>query len=185
MYLLILYLYLFLFPFYNPVYTHILQKSVSIGNQIWMSENLAVKNFRNGDPIPQAKTREEWKKANEDCTPAWSYYEHNEEFAKKVGVLYNWFAVIDPRGLAPEGWHIPTVDDVTVLSEFLGGEDIAGKKLKSNKDWFRNGHGDNTSGFNALGGGSRDMEGYFAYIVRVGLWWTVDEYNNDIARYFL
>lgn len=159
-------------------------KSVKIGNQFWMGENLATKKFLNGDLIPYAKTREDWIKANNDCTPAWTYYEHNEEFAKKVGILYNWFAAIDARGLAPEGWRIPTVDDFTILSEFLGGDDVAGKKLKSKNDWFRNGHGDNSSGFNALGGGNRDLEGYFSYIVRVGLWWTIDEYDDSNAWYF-
>lgn len=159
-------------------------RSVKIGNQVWMGENLAVKTFRNGDKIPHARSREEWIKAGEDCTPAWTYYEHNEEFGKRVGVLYNWFAVTDPRGLAPNGWRIPGYDDFMELSQYLGGEFVAGKKLKSTKDWFRNGHGDNSSGFNAIGGGNRDLEGYFSYIVRVGLWWTVDEYDTDNAWYF-
>lgn len=158
--------------------------SVKIGNQVWMGENLAVKKFSNGDPIPHTKTREEWIKAGENCTPAWTYYEHNDDFAKRVGILYNWYAVNDPRGLAPKGWRIPTVNDFSVLSNFLGGEQIAGRKLKSKQDWFRNGHGDNTSGFKAIGGGSRDLEGYFYYIVRVGFWWTIDELDDQNAWYY-
>ncbi len=61
--------------------------TVKIGNQVWMGENLAAKKFRNGDPIPLARTREEWIKAGEDCTPAWTYYKHNEEFRKKSGYI--------------------------------------------------------------------------------------------------
>lgn len=158
--------------------------SVKIGNQVWMGENLAVKKFLNGDAIPHAKTKEEWIKASEECTPAWTYYEHNEDFAKRVGVLYNWFAVTDSRGLAPNGWRIPTKNDVEVLTHYLGGDEVAGKKLKSQKDWFRNGVGTNSSGFNAIGGGNRDFEGYFYYIVRVGFWWTIDEYDHDNAWYY-
>lgn len=158
--------------------------SVKIGNQVWMGENLALKRFSNGDAIPYARTREEWIKAGEDCTPAWTYYEHNEDFAKRVGVLYNWFAVTDSRGLAPRGWSIPSGDDFDVLASYLGGAEVAGKKLKSDKDWFRDGVGTNSTGFNAIGGGSRDFEGYFYYIVRVGLWWTIDEYDNQNAWYY-
>jgi len=158
--------------------------SVKIGNQVWMGENLAVKKFSNGDLIPHARTREEWIKAGEDCTPAWTYYEHNKDFAKRVGVLYNWFAVADPRGLAPKGWRIPNSNDFEVLASQLGGKELAGKKLKSDKDWFRDGVGTNSSRFNAIGGGSRDFEGYFYYIVRVGFWWTIDEYDDQNAWYY-
>ena len=159
-------------------------KPIQIGNQVWMDKNLSVKHFSNGDEIPFAKSREEWQKAGEDCTPAWSYYENSSAFAEKVGILYNWYAVTDLRGLAPKGWKIPETRDFEELISFLGGKFIAGKKLKSRQDWFRNGHGDNTTGFNAIAGGNRDMEGNYYYIVRVGNWWTKNEYDPNNGVYY-
>lgn len=83
-------------------------KEVKIGEQVWMGANLNVEKFRNGDPIPQAKTKSEWIKASEDKKPAWCYYQNNPQNGVIYGKLYNWYAVNDPRGLAPKGWHIPT-----------------------------------------------------------------------------
>lgn len=83
-------------------------KTVTIGNQVWMAENLNVDKFRNGDLILQAKTEEEWKKAGENKHPAWCYFDNDTANDAKYGKLYNWYAVNDPRGLAPAGWHIPT-----------------------------------------------------------------------------
>jgi serine/threonine protein kinase len=80
---------------------------VTIGNQIWMTKNLNVDKFRNGDPIPEAKTDEEWLKAGKNEHPAWCYYDNDPKNGEQYGKLYNWFAVNDPRGLAPNGWHIP------------------------------------------------------------------------------
>jgi len=87
---------------------------VTIGNQVWMSQNLNVDKFRNGDPIPHAETREEWEKAGENRHPAWCYYDNDSANADKYGKLYNWYAVNDPRGLAPEGWKIPSHEDWTL-----------------------------------------------------------------------
>ncbi len=108
-------------------------KSVKIGNQTWMAENLNVSTFRNGDPIPQAKTNEEWEKAGKDGRPAWCYYENDPKNGAKYGKLYNWHAVNDSRGLAPTGWHIPTDAEWTTLDNQLG--DAAGKKMKSTSGW--------------------------------------------------
>ncbi len=82
-------------------------KEMKIGNQIWMAENLNVDKFRNGDLIPEAKTDEEWITADENNQPAWCYINNDPATANNFGKLYNWPAVADPRGLAPEGWHIP------------------------------------------------------------------------------
>ena len=105
-------------------------KEVKIGNQIWTSRNLDVSSFSNGDPIPEAKTEEEWRAASSNQTPAWCYLENNPANGKKYGKLYNWYAVHDPRGLAPKGWHIPNNEEWSILIEYLGGEKKAGKKLK-------------------------------------------------------
>lgn len=157
---------------------------VKIGDQVWMSKNLAVKFFQNGDPIPQAKSREEWIEAGENCTPAWSHYQNYEQIEEDIGILYNWFAVTDPRGLAPKGWGIPTVNDFEELAVALGGEEIAGKALKTIKDWYKGGNGSNLTGFNGLPSGSRDFEGYFYYVLKTKFMWTKDSYDDLNAWYF-
>ena len=82
--------------------------SVKIGSQVWATENLNVDRFRNGDPIPQAKTAEEWQNAGNNQQPAWCYYNNDPKNGESYGKLYNWYAVNDRRGLAPQGWHIPS-----------------------------------------------------------------------------
>lgn len=110
-------------------------KSVRIGKQVWMSENLNVFHFQNGDPIPLAKTNEEWEAAYADQRPACCIYENNADYGTQYKVLYNYFAVNDDRGLAPKGWHIPNGEEVSQLIYFLGDETTAGKKLKNSFGW--------------------------------------------------
>jgi uncharacterized protein (TIGR02145 family) len=108
-------------------------KSVKIGTQTWMIENLNVERFRNGDLIPQAKTNDEWERAGENKKPAWCYYDNDPKNGAKYGKLYNWYAVNDPRGLAPAGWHVPTDTEWTTLGDYLGND--AGMKMKSTSGW--------------------------------------------------
>jgi uncharacterized protein (TIGR02145 family) len=110
-------------------------KTVVIGSQTWMAENLNVSTFRNGDIIPEAKTKEDWEQAGKNKQPAWCYYNNDPTNSAKFGILYNWYAVNDPRGLAPVGFHIPTDAEWDTLVTFLGGEDVAGKKMKSTSGW--------------------------------------------------
>ena len=112
----------------------IFSQTVTIGTQVWMTKNLDVSTFRNGDPIPEAKTDEEWKKAGENKQPAWCYYNNYPANGAKYGKLYNWYAVNDSRGLAPIGYHIPSDAEWTKLTDFLGGE-VAGTKMKSKSGW--------------------------------------------------
>ena len=109
-------------------------KSVTIGTQVWMKENLNVSTFRNGDPIPEAKTAEEWQAAGEAKQPAWCYYDNDSKNGVKYGKLYNWYAVNDSRGLAPVGWHVPDNDEMFKL--FKGKRVLSGKELKSQKGWY-------------------------------------------------
>ncbi len=115
-----------------------LETEVKIGKQVWMIKNLDVDTFRNGDAIPEAKTDEEWVRAGEESKPAWCYYENDPKNGKKYGKLYNWYAVVDPRGLAPKGWHIPSDAEWSSLINYLGGNEIAGKKMKSKHGWKGN-----------------------------------------------
>lgn len=110
-------------------------KEVKIGNQVWMAENLHVFYFRNGDPVPLAKTPQEWGEAGRNKQPACCYYENDMVNGKKFGLLYNWYAVADSRGLAPKGWHVANDDEWTSLTVYLGGDSIAGSKLKSSSGW--------------------------------------------------
>ena len=95
--------------------------------------NLNVDKFRNGDPIPQAKTNAEWLAAGENKQPAWCYYDNDPANGEKYGKLYNWYAVNDSRGLAPEGYHIPTYAEWTTFMNLLGND--AGNKMKSTSGW--------------------------------------------------
>jgi sulfatase modifying factor 1 len=142
-------------------------KTVKIGTQTWMAENLNVSTFRNGDPVPEAQSDEEWviKKA------AWCYYKNDPKNGEKYGKLYNWSAVKDPRGLAPEGWHIPSGAEWNTLSKFLGGIAAAGTKMRSKTGWDENGGGTNSSGFSGLPGSLRYDDGQFNDIGRMGYWW--------------
>jgi uncharacterized protein (TIGR02145 family) len=146
-------------------------KSVKIGTQTWMTENLNVSTFRNGDPIPEAKTDEEWKKAGENKQPAWCYYDNDPKNGAKYGKLYNWFAVNDARGLAPEGWHIPSDAEWRILENYLG-EESAGHKMKSTSGWDNNGNGTNSSGFSGLAGGFRHSHGDFYRLGIEGCWYS-------------
>ena len=150
-------------------------QTVTIGTQTWTTKNLDVATFRNGDAIPQAKTDEEWEAAVENEQPAWCYYENDIKNGTKYGKLYNWYAVNDARGLAPVGYHIPTDTEWTKLSDYLGGEDSAGEKMKSLSGWLNNGNGTNSSGFSGLPGGYRGYDGYFYDVGYAGYWWSASE----------
>ena len=160
-----------------------MNNEVKIGNQVWMKENLGVDYFLNGDPIPQAKTDEEWKKAGENKQPAWCYYENDLTNGAKYGKLYNWYAVNDSRGLAPKGWHVPTDNEWKTLTNYLGGIDVAGSKMKSTRSWIKNLNGSNESGFSALMGGHRCDYGTFYHIRNAGYWWSSTEY--DASNFWL
>lgn len=157
-------------------------KEVKIGNQVWMTENLSVDKFRNGDLIPLAKTQAEWIMAGDKGLPAWCFYDNNPANGEKYGKLYNWYAVNDHRGLAPTGWHIPSDIEWTQLTDNLGGDTIAGAKMKSIKGWDKNGNGTNESGFSGLPSGNRSTS--FASFNRIGenaYWWSSSEDENGMV----
>lgn len=162
-------------------------KQAKIGNQVWMTENLSVTQFRNGDLIPEAHSIQEWKNAGDYGKPAWCYVEGDESMSGKFGLLYNWYAVNDPRGLAPEGWHIPSDYEWNEIAEYLGGEEIAGEKMKSKEGWERGFNGSNSCGFNGLPGGDlhhgNGNDYFFTRTGPEGNWWSSTEYDNKNAIY--
>jgi len=153
---------------------------------VWMAENLNIDKFRNGDTIPQSNSSQEWQTAGENKQPAWCYYDFDASIGKKYGKLYNWYAVNDPRGLAPDGWHIPNDDEWTTLKDFLGGDDVAGKSMKSEFGWdepedWEKGKGTDESGLSCLPGGYIDANGAFSAIGEYGGWWSSTEDSTNSA----
>ena len=155
-----------------------MEKTITIGNQVWTSKNLDVSTYRNGDVIPQVQDVSAWRNLT---TGAWCYYDNDASNGTKYGKLYNWYAVNDSRGLAPNGFHIPTDAEWTILTDYLGGELAAGTKMKSSTGWDKNCNGTNSSGFAGFPGGCRDGDGTFYHIGRLGKWWSATENDSGNA----
>jgi hypothetical protein len=133
-----------------------------IGEQEWMTKNLDVDSFRNGDAIPELKTNEEWNKAANEGLPGWCYYENDPNKGKKSGKLYNWYAVNDSRGLAPEGWHIPSREEWNEIQMNLEG---------------------NISLFSENLGGFRHLSGNFRMYGQVGYWGSSTETDAKVTSW--
>jgi uncharacterized protein (TIGR02145 family) len=155
---------------------------VTIGTQVWQTKNLNVDRFRNGDPILQVRTNEDWKAAGERGEPAWCYYENNASNGSIYGKLYNWHAATDSKGICPPGWHLPSDREWTALTNYLGGENVAGGKMKSAGTAYWNSPNTgatNESGFSVLPGGCRYYVGSFFNIRNYAFFWSASE-NDDI-----
>ena len=157
--------------------------SIKIGEQSWMTENLDVDRFRNGELIPEAKTNEEWENAGKESKPVWCLFENNYANGKKYGKYYNWYAVNDKRGLAPKGWHIPTKTEFEKLKVTINND---GNVLKALGQGIENGAGTNTSGFSALLAGYRDQNGIFHNFGTANCFWSsTDSDSNRVVTLFL
>ena len=151
-----------------------------IYGQKWMTKNLDVIKFRNGDIIPQITSNDEWSRTK---TPAWCYFNNDSLTGKQYGKLYNWYAVNDPRGLAPTGWHIPSIDEVRLLTSNLDAANKSGIELKAKNGLEESGI--NSTGFNALSGGYRRIDGLFE---SGSFWWTTsvaNEYDYNLRTFIL
>lgn len=127
---------------------------VTIGNQIWLQSNLKTTRYANGDPIPNVTDQTTWESLT---TPAMCWYDNDPKYGETYGALYNWYVGADPRPLI-EGWSVPSHEDFMTLMNYLGGQDIAGGKLKSTgtSHWVApNAGATNETGFTALPGGVR------------------------------
>jgi uncharacterized protein (TIGR02145 family) len=167
--------------------------SVTIGTQVWTNQNLSVARYRNGDIIPQVTDATQWGNLT---TGAWCWYNNDSAtYAATYGRLYNWYAVNDARGLAPQGYHIPSDGEWNKLVKYLdAGADttcvncnqstIAGGAMKSTTGWNAPNTGaTNSSGFAGLPGGYRDDDGAFYYVGGYGDWWSSTEDDTTNAWY--
>ena len=158
-------------------------QDVKIGRQTWASKNLDVSTYRNGDTIPQVQDANAWANLK---TGAWCYYENKEENGTTFGKLYNWYAVIDPRGLAPEGYAIPDLYDWMKLTDLGRNEEgnEGSTTMKSTTGWKDEGFGLAENGFAGLPGGFRNKDGKFSppggiilenksITVETGNWWCL------------
>lgn len=157
--------------------------SVSIGDQVWTSENLNVPTFRNGDPIPEVQSQDEWTRAGEAGQPAWCYFNNDPANGQKYGRLYNWYAATDERGLAPEGWHVPSDEEWTIMTDAIGGLTEAGVRLKSTTGWSNNGNGTDDYGFNILAAGGRGGVSGFNGEGTVAVFWSSTSKSPSFAWY--
>ena len=172
--------------------------TVQIGEQCWFAENLRNEKYRNGEAIPSNLSDIEWENTisgavsvyGEDagcqngspdidaCDPAQSLNEY--------GRLYNWYAVDDARGLCPIGWHVPSDEEWTVMTNHLGGELVAGGQMKTAYGWYNGGNGTNSSGFSGLPGGCRRWyDGNFHDAGSAGSWWSSSPVGPDALYRFL
>lgn len=166
-------------------------QTVKIGDQWWMSENLKVTHYRNGDAIPNVTDKSAWDGLS---TCAYCVYNNDAGNVSTYGLLYNWYSVVDSRNIAPVGWHVPTDEEWKQLEMYLGmsqsdadststrGTD-EGSKLKATSGWYDNGNGTNESGFKALPGGYRTDFGNFTVIGQNGFWWAFSDGGSNSTWY--
>jgi uncharacterized protein (TIGR02145 family) len=162
--------------------------TVKIGDQWWMAENLKVIHYRNGDLIPNVRDNSAW---NNMIYGAYCYPNNNEKNGKTYGNLYNWYAANDNRNIAPEGWHVPSDAEWQTLVNYLGGDAIAGGKMKTKGTieagtglWYSPNVGaTNMSGFSALPGCPRYGDGSYDWIGVATFFWSSTESSNPGAFY--
>ncbi len=157
--------------------------SVTIGNQVWMVENLKTTKYSNGDII--GTTIPTTLNISGESTPKYQWaYDDIEVNVATYGRLYTWYAVTDNRNICPTGWHVPTDTEWITLTTYLGGTSIAGGKLKETgtAHWpSPNTGATNETGFTALPAGTRYIDGTFSSIGGPGGWWSATEYDAASA----
>ena len=166
--------------------------TVTIGSQVWMAENLRTTKYRDGSAIPLVTDNTQWaNNSNTGATSPMMCWYNNDKTTytnNKMGALYNWYA-INPatngnKNVCPTGWHVPSDDEWTTLTTFLGGDGVAGGKMKTTgtQYWLSpNQDATNSSGFSGLPGGYRDDDGAFDGIGYYGSWWSSSEYDTGFA----
>jgi uncharacterized protein (TIGR02145 family) len=153
---------------------------VQIGSQIWMAENLRTIRYNNGSAIPLVTDVIEWMSIT---TPGFCWYNNDAATYYTYGALYNWYTV-NTGNLAPDGWHVPTDAEWTTLTNYIGGESVAGGKLKEKgtTHWnWPNSLATNETGFTGLPGGYRIKEGLFGELQSSGYWWSSTAIIPNVA----
>jgi uncharacterized protein (TIGR02145 family) len=148
--------------------------TTTIGTQTWLKENLKTTKLSDGTPITNTTLSDDWKILT---TPAYCWYNNDPTYKSVYGALFNWYAV-NTNKLCPDGWHVPSDAEWTILTNFLGGESVAGGKLKETgtTHWYDPNYGaTNESGFMALPGAARANYGVFDNIGPAGNWWSSSE----------
>jgi uncharacterized protein (TIGR02145 family) len=159
-----------------------LYKTIVIGTQEWMAENLNTSIYRNGDAIATGLDDPAWLTST---SGAWTYFSNDASYACPYGKLYNWYACVDVRQLCPVGWHVPSDVEWMVLTNYLGGASVAGGKMKTTGTvetftgiWYNpNAEATNNSGFSGAPGGGRYDYGQYTNIGENGYWWSSSEYD--------
>ena len=155
--------------------------TVTVGTQVWMVENLKTTKYNDNTSIPLVTNSKEWAALS---APGYCWYFNDRAFYKNTyGALYNWYA-LNTGKLCPTGWHVPSDAEWTVLSDYLGGESVAGGQLKeiTYTHWKSpNLYATNKTGFTALPGGYRYENGPFYYNGDLGIWWSSTEFDNQSA----
>jgi uncharacterized protein (TIGR02145 family) len=158
-------------------------KTVIIGNQEWMAENLRNTKYADGTAIPNVTDKTKWYNLT---TGAWCNYENNSQYEATYGKLYNWYAVNTSK-LCPTGWHVPTDEEWTVLTDYLsnkGHKSKEGIALKASSTWANNGNGTDNFGWKGLPGGCLNgYYGYFGGVESSGYWWSSSERTTGYACY--
>ena len=157
--------------------------TVQIGSQCWMAENLATTKYNDGTDIPLVTGNTAWGSLT---TPGYCWYNNDSAtYGNTYGAIYNWYTV-NTGNLCPTGWHVSTDGEWTTLTTYLGGESVAGGKLKETgtTHWNPPNTGaTNETGFTALPGGRRGYSGTFGNIGNYGFWWSATEFSTDRAWY--
>lgn len=151
-------------------------RTVRIGNQWWMAENVRTVHYRNGDPIPNVTENSTWSSLTNG---AYCDYDNNSSNVSTYGRLYNWYTVADSRNIAPAGWHVPSDAEWQTLINTLGGSSVAGGKMKENGTihWDSPNTGaTNESGFSALSAGPRLYDGDFSHLGSHAYFWSSSEH---------
>lgn len=163
-------------------------RTIQIGTQTWMADNLRVTKFRNGTAIPNITDSVQWQNTTNG---AWCYYNNNASFNSTYGKLYNYYVIENSNNICPTGWHVATRQDWYNLLVYLGGGDIAGSKMKSagTQFWLNPNFGaTNSSGFSGLPGGNRSSDGFqrnFDYMGLEGYWWSLSDSPDTAETYYL
>jgi len=145
--------------------------TVVIGSQTWLKQNLRTARYRNGDSIPTGLNNFDWQNTT---SGAYAIYNNDPVNDSIYGKLFNWYAVADPRGLCPTGWHVPREDEWISLESLLGGNLVAGGKMKAISSlWLSPNLGaNNSSGFSGLPGGLKSFTGQYSDVNNLGFWWS-------------